>query len=64
MYFDCGTKTLDAMYPALQKKADLLFRAKGYRSGNYFSKVFNGANHSEAAWRERMYLPLEFLLGF
>ena len=64
IYFDCGTETLDAMYPALQKKADFLFEVKGYRSGNYFSKLFSGANHSEAAWRERMHLPLEFLLGY
>jgi len=62
-YFDHGTATLDAMYPTLQKEADLLFRERGYNIKNYESKIFEGANHSEAAWKERMNLPLEFLLS-
>jgi predicted alpha/beta superfamily hydrolase len=61
-YFDHGTATLDAMYPELQKKVDPLFSEKGYREGNYMSEIFEGANHSEAAWRARIAIPLRFLL--
>ncbi len=63
IYFDCGTETLDAIYPPLQKKADVLFQQRGYRVQNYLSKVFEGANHSEAAWKARMDVPLLFLLS-
>jgi enterochelin esterase-like enzyme len=62
-YFDHGTTTLDSLYPLLQKKADQLFSEKGYDTKNYLSKIFTGANHSEEAWRKRMYIPLEFLLS-
>jgi predicted alpha/beta superfamily hydrolase len=62
IYFDCGTETLDALYPDLQKKVDSVFTKKGYQSLNYFSKVFEGANHSEVAWKARMHKPLQFLL--
>ena len=62
IYFDHGTATLDALYPGFQKKADVLFLKKGYNKGNFLSKIFEGANHSEDAWKKRMSIPLEFLL--
>ncbi len=63
LYFDHGTATLDAMYPALQKKADEIILGKGYGPNNFLSKVFPGEDHSETAWSKRLQLPIEFLLG-
>jgi hypothetical protein len=39
-------------------------QAKGYTKGeDWLTLKFEGAEHSERAWRERVHLPLEFLLG-
>jgi len=62
LYFDHGTATLDAMYPALQKKVDEIVKAKGYDSANWITKEFPGEDHSETAWHRRLHIPLEFLM--
>ena len=61
LYFDFGTATLDALYPPLQAKADGVMRAKGYADGNWQTLKFEGAEHSEKAWAERLHLPMQFL---
>lgn len=63
IYFDCGDKTLDALYPAIQKKADSILIAKGYTSRNWLTQYFPGADHSEKSWNARLSIPLTFLLG-
>ncbi len=63
IYFDHGTATLDALYPPLQKKADEIMKAKGFTKNNWITKEFPGEDHSEAAWRKRLHIPLLFLLG-
>lgn len=64
LYFDYGTETLDALYEPLQKRADVVLESKGYTTGrDLLSLKFAGADHSERAWRERVHLPLQFLLG-
>lgn len=63
LYFDLGTATLDAMYPPLQKKADKIIGAKGYNADNWKTLVFEGAAHTEDAWRDRLDIPLTFLFG-
>jgi len=63
LYFDYGTATLDAYYPALQAEADAVLRARGYSPNNWQSQRFEGAEHSEAAWAERLSIPLQFLLS-
>jgi predicted alpha/beta superfamily hydrolase len=62
IYFDCGDKTLDAMYPAIQKRVDTLMLAKGYTATNWLTKYFPGDDHSEKSWSRRLNIPLEFLL--
>jgi len=62
IYFDCGGQTLDALYPAIQMKADEIIKAKGFTDKNWVTKYFPGENHSEQAWRKRMDMPLLFLL--
>jgi len=63
IYFDCGTATLDALYPPLQKKVDVIMKQKGYSSKNWITKEFVGAEHTERAWSKRLDIPMEFLLG-
>jgi hypothetical protein len=63
IYFDHGTATLDAMYPPLQHKVDIIMRTRGYTAKNWDTKEFKGEDHSERSWAKRLYIPLLFLLG-
>jgi enterochelin esterase-like enzyme len=62
IYFDYGDKTLDALYPGLQQKVDVIMKKEGFTAKNRMTKFFPGKDHSESAWRERFVIPLEFLL--
>jgi predicted alpha/beta superfamily hydrolase len=63
-WFDYGTETLDSSYEPYQLQADQLLRKAGYVEGrNWVTKKFEGAEHSEKAWRLRVDQPLVFLLG-
>ena len=63
LYFDHGTVGLDALYGPLQLQVDALVVAKGYRPQvDVLSRVYEGASHDEPAWRERVDVPLGFLL--
>ena len=61
-YFDHGTATLDALYGSSQSRVDKVFLSKGYNAGNFLSRSFPGDDHSESAWRKRLFIPIEFLL--
>ncbi|MFZ4427883.1 MAG: alpha/beta hydrolase [Saprospiraceae bacterium] len=63
LYFDCGDQALDALYPAIQAKVDALMKSKGYSDRNWLTRYFPGEDHSERAWKKRLHIPLEFLLG-
>lgn len=64
LYFDHGDAALDALYAPYQQQVDAIVRAKGYRAGvDWISQAFPGAEHNEAAWRERVEVPLRFLLS-
>jgi predicted alpha/beta superfamily hydrolase len=63
-YFDFGTVTLDASYEPYQRRADEMLRKAGYVEGrNWITRKFEGAEHSEKAWRLRVDEPLQFLIG-
>jgi enterochelin esterase-like enzyme len=62
LYFDHGTKTLDAMYEQFQIKADKIITAGGYSPANFMTRVYEGEDHSEKAWSKRLDIPLLFLL--
>jgi enterochelin esterase-like enzyme len=63
LYFDHGTAALDGLYAPFQARVDALLATLGYRIGTDLeSRVFEGAEHNEAAWRERLGIPLSFLL--
>jgi predicted alpha/beta superfamily hydrolase len=63
LYFDRGSATLDSLYAPYQAQVDAIMRAARYTEGeNVMSLVFEGAEHSERAWRTRLEQPLLFLL--
>lgn len=62
LYLDRGTATLDALYGPAQTFVDQIVHEHGYGDADYMSRVFEGAEHSEKAWSERLEIPLLFLL--
>lgn len=62
IYFDCGDQTLDAIYPEIQKKVDVVMISKKFTSNNWLTKYFIGDDHSEKSWSKRLNYPLEFIL--
>ena len=63
-YFDYGTETVDSLYETFQLKADVILREAGYtESVDWLTIKIEGHEHSERAWRERVHIPLEFLIG-
>ena len=63
LYFDYGTKTLDEHYPQYAQKVNELLKEKGYTDINSRNLKFEGADHSENSWNQRLNIPLTFLLG-
>lgn len=63
LYFDHGTVTLDVLYGSLQDQADKIILDKSYTQKNFLSLEFNGHDHSEKSWQQRLNIPLEFLLN-
>lgn len=63
VYFDFGTKTLDAFYQPLQDEVDNIFKEKGYDQQHWITRKFIGATHAEDAWRSRLHIPLTFLFS-
>jgi len=64
LYFDYGTETLDAEYEPYQQQMDALMRKQGFIEGDdWITRRFDGADHSPKAWRERLHIPLTFLLS-
>jgi len=62
-YFDYGTEAIDAMYEPYQQRIDALMSTRGYRPGvDLLSHRYLGATHNESAWRDRIEVPLMFLL--
>ncbi|MCB9202924.1 MAG: esterase [Flavobacteriales bacterium] len=62
IYFDYGNKTLDELYPPLQKEVDEIMQKHNFTSKNWITKFFKGDDHSENSWKNRLHIPLEFLL--
>jgi enterochelin esterase-like enzyme len=64
LYFDFGTTRLDTTYAPVQQRMDTFVRAAGYVHGwDWLTHTFEGAEHTEAAWRDRVHLPLRWLLA-
>ena len=64
IYFDYGTLGLDADYEPYQLDVDRIMESRGYQRGvSYTTHKFEGHDHNEKFWAERLHIPLEFLLG-
>ncbi len=62
LYMDRGTTELDALYDDAQRRVDTLMRECGFTAPRFVSRVFDGTGHNEVFWRERLHIPLRFLL--
>jgi enterochelin esterase-like enzyme len=63
IYFDTGDQELDSFYPATQARVDEIMQQKGYTSDFWVTRYFPGKGHNELAWKERLHIPLKFLLA-
>ena len=64
IYFDRGTKTLDAQYGRGHQQMNAIMQERGFSHGvDWVSKVLEGEGHMISAWRDRLHIPLEFLLA-
>lgn len=63
LYFDYGTLTLDYNYEGYQTRMDEAVIKAGYvRGENWTTRKFEGHDHSERSWRNRIHIPLTYLL--
>ncbi|SDS08282.1 Putative esterase [Polaribacter sp. KT25b] len=62
IYFDYGNKTLDQYYPEYAPKVDSIFLNNDYSEANFKNLFFEGTDHSEISWQNRIDIPLTFLL--
>lgn len=64
IWMDHGTAMLDAYYPPYQAKIDTSFEAAGWVKGtDWRSEQFDGAEHEENAWADRLPDVLGWLLA-
>ena len=63
LYFDCGDRTLDALYPDIQAEVDKVMLLHGYTNKLWMTQYYPGADHSENSWKSRIAIPLRFLLA-
>jgi predicted alpha/beta superfamily hydrolase len=62
VWMDHGTINLDSYYAPYQHNVDATFDALGWIKGQHYqSRVYEGADHNEVAWRARLADPLAFL---
>ena len=63
LYFDFGTDGFDSTYSLHQEVLDKKLEQKGYAFGsNWITYKAEGAKHHESYWRERLAIPMQFLL--
>lgn len=64
LWFDHGTINLDSIYGPYQARVDAAVRARGYTEGkDWVSRVYEGGDHNEKSWNERLADWATFLLG-
>ncbi|MEM9678951.1 MAG: alpha/beta hydrolase-fold protein [Bacteroidota bacterium] len=62
-YFDYGNKTLDAYYPQYAPRVDKILKTNGFTEVDSRNQFFEGTEHSENSWNQRLDIPITFLLG-
>jgi predicted alpha/beta superfamily hydrolase len=63
LYFDYGNKTLDQHYPQYAPRVNRILKSKGYTETDSKNLFFEGTDHSENSWNQRLDQPLVFLLS-
>lgn len=64
IWMDHGTINLDSYYAPYQTAIDQAFLDRRWKRGRDFcSRVYQGADHNEVAWRSRLSDPLNFVLS-
>lgn len=64
IWMDHGTINLDSLYPPYQQAVDPVMIRLGFSEDSQFvSRVYDGADHNEAAWQARIDEVMIFLLG-
>lgn len=62
LYFDQGTGLLDVMYTPYTAAVAPELAKIGWKAPKFITRSYEGADHNEAAWRERSEVLLSFLL--
>lgn len=62
IYLDHGTLGLDSLYMPYQESMNALCKSAGYDESQYQFHLDEDADHNEEAWRNRLHIPLQFLL--
>lgn len=63
LYWDHGTVNLDSFYAPYAERMDTIMPTLGWhRDQDFISRVFEGGDHNESAWRARLDVPFAFLL--
>jgi predicted alpha/beta superfamily hydrolase len=63
LYLDYGNEVDNAGYRYKQKRVERILKGKGYKFGlDWYGSWYVGDPHSETAWRDRVHVPLRFLL--
>ena len=62
LYFDRGDQTLDANYADSQEAINQMLMTAGWNSAHFEYRFFPGHAHEETYWRQRLDIPLRFLL--
>lgn len=63
IYMDRGTVGIDEPYAPYQAKADSLLQALGWDENHFISLTFEGDEHNETCWANRLAQPLTFVLN-
>ena len=62
IYMDHGTVGIDSAYGQYQDAVDNLFKEKGWDEEHFLSLVFEGHDHNETCWSQRLHEPIEYIL--
>ena len=60
---DRGDCMIDSAYAESQDAINEMITTLDWPKENYMYRYFPGKSHSESDWRERLHIPVRFLLG-
>ncbi len=63
IYSDQGTAGLDGLFTPYEVAITTMFRDEGWPANAFSTPVYEGAEHNETAWRQRLDVALVFVLN-